>query len=113
MFNPCPKPSKSKKASSVDRWANDRRWLKSDFESRGVTYCEMCAWEHEHGLKPVACGILSFAHRHKRGWYLSCPELLRAYVQVILACQLHHQKIEVDRDLTEEWFMRLRGPETT
>lgn len=107
-----PKPSKTKKTSSVSRWANDRKWLKTDFMKRGITTCEMCAWEHRRGIAPTFCYILSFAHRHKRDWYLSCPELLRNFLQVILACQAHHSLIEYDKELTNVWFERLRGPET-
>jgi hypothetical protein len=116
-FCPCPKPS-GKKTSAVNRWANFREFLKRDFTRRDITQCEICKWEHEN-LSPMQLALdnlkkgfcLSFAHRHKRRWYLPFPELLRAFEQVLLVCQAHHSLIEYNSTLTELWFRRLRGPE--
>jgi hypothetical protein len=55
---------------------------------------------------------LSFAHRHKRSWYYDKPKLLGAFKQVVLACiSPCHDAIETNKVLSEEYFMKLRGPE--
>jgi len=56
--------------------------------------------------------FLGFAHRHKRRWYKGKdPSLLDDFNQTVLACQPCHEKIEYDKELTQEMFMRLRGEE--
>lgn len=54
---------------------------------------------------------LAPAHRHKRAWYKGDAQLLADRRQWLCACQVCHDQIEIDADLTEEIFMRLRGPE--
>lgn len=54
---------------------------------------------------------LAPAHRHKRAWYKGSAELLADPKQWVCACQVCHDQIEIDAALTEEIFMRLRGPE--
>jgi hypothetical protein len=76
--------------------------LKDKFTELGIGYCEI--------QLPGCMGTfgLSFAHRHKRMWYRSQPELLSSIDQVVLSCASCHQKIEQDAKLTEEVFERLR-----
>jgi len=52
---------------------------------------------------------VTFAHRHKRNWYKGKPEeLLWSRDQVILACPYCHDKMERDKELTEQLFNKLR-----
>ena len=75
-------------------------------EERNLTYCEIrlpgkCLGTY--GLAP--------AHRHKRVWYNGSVEKLSDPKQWVAGCQGCHDTIEDSRTLTEEVFMRLRGPE--
>jgi len=54
---------------------------------------------------------LAPAHRHKRAWYKGDVALLSDYKQWIAACQNCHDQLEVDPELTETVFLRLRGQE--
>ena len=79
--------------------------LKKLYLAKGITRCELRfdgCWGNNG---------LSWAHRHKRIFYKSQPELLEDFNQTILACVYCHQKIEYDRKLTEEKFIKLRGEE--
>ena len=79
--------------------------LKEIYEDKDIRYCE---------LRLEGCTIssfLTFAHRHKREWYRSKPELLSDFNQTLLACQNCHNKIEDSRELTEEKFNQLREQE--
>lgn len=77
------------------------RDLKEYFLEIEVERCERCG---------TGWG-LTFAHRHKRYWYYSRPELLSDPNQVLLLCLDCHRHIEPSRERTEELFLRLRGPE--
>ena len=80
--------------------------LKRIYEAKGTTTCE---------IRFPGClnnWALGFAHRHKRIWYKSQPELLTDYNQTVLACVKCHDAIEYDRELTEKVFRRLRGEES-
>lgn len=72
------------------------------FKSKGITRCENGCSDNSW---------LTFAHRHKRRWYLNKGELINDYNQILLLCIHCHQKIEKDSILTEETFDRLRGKE--
>jgi hypothetical protein len=78
------------------------RKIKEMFLEKGIDKCE---------IRLPGCMItwpLAPAHRHKRVWYYSQPELLSDFSQFVLACQRCHEKIENDKDLTEKVFKRLR-----
>lgn len=77
------------------------RYIKSMFLSLGICFCEVCGTDY----------MLTFAHRHKRVWYRSCPELLHHITHVLLLCAKCHAAIEYDKDGTEKLFMKLRGAE--
>lgn len=65
-------------------------------------------------LSLVDCTVswpLAPAHRHKRAWYKGDAKLLADPKQWVCACQGCHDEIEFDPVLTEEIFIRLRGPE--
>lgn len=51
---------------------------------------------------------LAPAHKHKRAWYKGNVELLSDYKEWICACQNCHNKMEFNKELTEEIFKRLR-----
>lgn len=91
-----------KKKSS---WESERQQLKKEYQTKGITSCE---------LRLPGCwrdNALSFAHRHKRAWYLSHPELLGKFNQTLLACIPCHTQIEFNKKLTEELFEIKRGLE--
>lgn len=82
-----------------------KKKLIKEYENKGIITCE---------LKFENCwydNTLAFAHRHKRRFYYSKPELLWTFNQTVLACNSCHGQIEYDSDLTEEIFNRLRGKE--
>ena len=54
---------------------------------------------------------LAPAHKNKRIWYKGNAELLADYDQWVVACQMCHDKIEHDRELTLKVFARLRPEE--
>ena len=75
--------------------------LKKIYADKDIRYCE---------LRFPKCWrvIQGFAHRHKRGWYNSRPELLADFNQTLGACNSCHQVIEDDAELTEKMFEKLR-----
>ena len=82
--------------------AKQNRELIKLFDKKDIRYCEA----RLPGCSPMAT---TFTHRHKKYWYLGLPDELRwSYDQVIKACMSCHGKMEVDRELTEEVFKRLR-----
>ena len=86
-------------------WIEARKKLVVLYKSKRITKCEVGfegCWKNN---------ALGFAHRHKRSFYLDCPELLGSFEQTILACNPCHDRIEYDRDLTEKVFLKLRGEE--
>lgn len=115
-FNPQPKTKSKKKPSAVEVWERGKKKIvKPEFEKRGINYCEVCKWLHDRGKitdEEVRANqiFLGFAHRHKRVWYKSRPELLFSFNQILMACQKHHfDFLEWDRESAENWFLRLRG----
>lgn len=83
-------------------WELARKRLKKLFLSYGIVTCELQLEGCIHD------NFLSFAHRRKRVEYYSEPEKLFDPNEVVLACQNCHQKIEVDPELTEKMFSKLR-----
>lgn len=83
----------------VTEWTKARSLLKKLYYYKGITRCEICGTDN----------FLSFAHRHKREWYNSDPKLLGEFNETLLLCVPCHQKIEYDKELTEETFNRLRN----
>lgn len=76
--------------------------LKQKFEELDIKTCEL-------GLP--GCFInnfLSFAHRHKRRFYGGSVERLSDIKEVLLACINCHDKIEDNKELTNEMFNKLR-----
>lgn len=93
----------SGKQTVINTKAN--RELKKLYEATDIRSCE---------LRLCGCTgnyMLSYAHRHKRIFYYSKPELLWDFKQSVLACQNCHQIIEKNKNLTEEVFLKLRGEE--
>jgi len=72
--------------------------LKKNFEEAGIMRCEVTGktW------------ALTFAHRHKRIEYRSCPEKLSDLNEVLLLTVNVHNLIEHDRQLTKDLFNCLR-----
>ena len=67
-------------------------------EEKGLNYCEL----HMQGC--LGRLFLAPAHRHKRAWYKGDVELLSDINQWVSACQVCHDTIEHNAELTEEMF---------
>lgn len=94
------------KSPRVDYWAKCRNKLKPLFQEKGIISCE---------LKLAGClgdNFMGFAHKEKRVWYYSQPELLADFKQVVLACANCHQVLDNRSKTTKEEsdniFKRLR-----
>ena len=68
----------------------------------GVDYCE-ADWPHE------CSPFLTNAHRHKRNFYYTQPELLHDFNQVARLCVGSHQYLEHRREENEAFFNRIRS----
>jgi len=79
--------------------------LKKLFQQKGINRCEL------HFLGCWGTNALSYVHRHKRRDYYGKEKLLTDFLQVLLGCVPCHQILEQDAKLTEEVFLKLRGPE--
>jgi hypothetical protein len=91
-----------KPGKRITQWNKYRADLKIIYQKKGITTCE---------LRFKDCwfnNALSFAHHHKRSWYLDKPELLGSFNETILCCTSCHQKIEYDYELTKMVFTKLR-----
>ena len=56
--------------------------------------------------------MLQWVHRHKRKWYYDKPEeLLWDNKQVLLGCANCHDRLEKNKKLTVDVFLKLRGKE--
>jgi len=75
-------------------------------EEKGLNYCELGFTGCSKGL------FLAPAHRHKRQWYKGSAKLLADFNQWISACTNCHNVIEVNKDLTEGVFEKLRPAKT-
>lgn len=93
-----PKPNKVNKLNKVEKWNKARLVLKRIYKNRGITSCEVML---EGCWKTSA---LSFAHRYKR----NDKRCSHTFEGTILSCVPCHQKLEVDRDLTDYYFNKLR-----
>jgi hypothetical protein len=97
-----PKPEKAIKNKRMKAYARIRPKIIQMFIEKGITRCELML---DGCLGDFA---LAPAHRHKRGWYYERPELLGDFFEVVLACVNCHDKIEFDKKLTEEMFIKIR-----
>lgn len=104
-----PKPIKEKKkfhfiqpGKKTKAWNKDRKKLKTIYKDKGIINCELNLIHCWHFL------ALSFAHKHKRSWYNTRPELLGSFNQTLLACVPCHRLIEHDLELTTKLFNKLR-----
>lgn len=75
-------------------WIKARSKLKKEFESKGIIRCEICGSNY----------ILSFHHRRKRRYGNE-----HIFKNVILLCATHHHELEYNKELTKEWFEKLRN----
>lgn len=75
--------------------------LKKLFRDKNLFFCEVCG-----------SAYTTYAHRHKRRWYLDKPELLYDFNQVLLLCLNCHNKIEYNKDARDWLFNKLRPNET-
>ena len=81
------------KIGKINLEANQK--IKEIWEREGIDRCE---------IKLPGClgnWTLQNCHKHKRSWYIDCPELLYSFKEVVRGCQNCHDKIEYDRVLTE------------
>lgn len=87
-----------------------KRWI-----DEGIDYCEIGALgefnERFYKLFSIDClknWLLQNVHRHKRDHYNGDQEKLADRNEVVRGCQNCHDKIEVNKKLTEEVFEELR-----
>ena len=83
---------------------NANKEIKRICDEKGIHSCEIKLNGNCWGSSEIHP-----AHKHKRIWYRSCPELLSDFNQWILACPYCHEKLEYDKKLTLETFKRLRS----
>lgn len=92
-----PKPKKKKK-SKVDIWNTERARLKQEYIRKGKVSCEVQlegCWRNN---------ALSFAHRYKR----NDPRCTHTYKGTLCVCIPCHMKLEVNKELTNYYFNKLR-----
>ncbi|HBI50235.1 MAG TPA: hypothetical protein DDY21_00075 [Candidatus Moranbacteria bacterium] len=89
---------------------NSRKEIARICEDDGLVYCELQLPPNKYAGR---CGIEASEplHRHKRDWYAGDEKKLADRKQWIAGCRRCHNIIEDDKELTEEVFMQLRGPE--
>lgn len=81
---------------------NSRRKIAEICEELNLNTCE---------IKLSGCLYnwpLAPAHKHKRAWYKGDEEKLADFNEWVVACQVCHDTIEHNQQLTEETFARLR-----
>lgn len=82
-------------------------------EAMKLTVCELGPVLIQYGINVCEYNwTLAPAHRHKRAWYKGDAEKLADVKQWVCACVSCHDAIEHNAQLTEEVFMKLRGPES-
>lgn len=95
-----------KKLGKVGMANREARKMIADIaQEKGLTYCEIM------GEGCLGSMYLAPAHRHKRAWYKGDANLLADYKQWVSACQVCHDNMEHDAELTEKMFKQLRGDE--
>lgn len=111
MFNPQPKPTKTKKkkryfikpGKKTKEWDRAKRKLKPAFQAVGITYCEVGLYLSRHLEHQDAVAFhnhqnfLTWAHGDKRD-NLVGTEL---YTLVALCCQQCHAYIEYRHDMRQ------------
>lgn len=81
-------------------------------EAMKLTQCELGPILLQYGINICLYNFaLAPAHRHKRAWYKGDAEKLADVKQWVCACVDCHDAIEHNAKLTEEVFIKLRGPE--
>lgn len=92
------------KSNKVENWNRIRdSILVPMFAEQGIYGCEIRL------NKCLGNMFTGFAHRHKRVAYYKHPTYLGDFNQVVIACQNCHSKIESNKELTKEVFLKLRG----
>jgi hypothetical protein len=121
-FSPQPKPQKTKSPDRVAVWNRIRMSvLKPMFKKLNITYCEVSKYLYSQGMITDKQAQdrnfnLSFHHRHKRDWYKQFgrekeEQLLGDFSQVILVGDYYHNMLENNKELSDKWFLALRGEE--
>lgn len=82
-----------------------RRLIADICEEKGLNFCEI---RFNKDVRCMGNWPLAPAHRHKRAWYKGDVALLADYNQWVVACQVCHDRIEHDAELTEKVFRKLR-----
>jgi len=89
----------SRRGKANQYWYECKQKLKQEFMAKGITKCEICGKDF----------ALSFHHRHKRRYYLGeKKKLLGSFNEVILLDAFCHDRLEYDKELTKQWFIKLR-----
>jgi hypothetical protein len=82
--------------------------LKIIYEEKGIERCELGQLPELGFTDCLRNWALGFAHKKKRIEYYKCPDQLSSFNETILACVNCHNKIENNKQLTEEVFRILR-----
>jgi len=88
------------------------RIIKRTIETKQINCCEIGKLGWPEFGDCMRTWPLQNVHRHKRSFYKGDSELLSDYRQWVRGCQVCHDKIEHNADLTERVFLTLRGEES-
>lgn len=80
-------------------WITAKKILDRIYKKKGIYYCEL----RFKGCFPS--WTLAYAHRYRR----TDPRSEHTFEGTIRACSNCHQKLDADKDLTEEMFRKLRS----
>lgn len=82
-----------------------RKIIAAICEEKGLNYCEI---RFNKDVQCMGNWPLAPAHLHKRAWYKGDVALLSDYNQWVVACQVCHDHMEHDAELTQKVFKKLR-----
>lgn len=106
LATPSVKRTTMKKIGKVGKANTEARKIIVEIcEEKGLNYCEI---RFNKDVQCLGSWPLAPAHLHKRAWYKGNVELLADFNQWVVACQVCHDRIEHDKELTEKVFKKLR-----
>ena len=82
-----------------------RKIIAEKCQELDLNYCEIA---FNKDVQCLGTSFLAPAHKHKRAWYKGDVEKLSDYNEWVAACQVCHDRIEHDVELTLKVFRKLR-----